>query len=140
VCPASREQTRNRSDKRTTTIEIMATTQVSPTTPWSARWSHDVPHDNAYYGKCVVGGILSCGAFIILSRLLEQRQDAKHQLMMMPLLFSVHVGFSHTSRPSCHDDPGLTHTLITPLDVVKCNMVRTITVWLVEMRSCSLNS
>jgi hypothetical protein len=26
--------------------------------------------------------------------------------------------------PSCRDDPGLTHTLITPLDVVKCNMVR----------------
>lgn len=44
---------------------------------WDARFSHPVPHDNAYYGKCMIGGILSCG---------------------------------------------LTHTLITPLDVVKCNM------------------
>jgi hypothetical protein len=139
--PTSQPRARNRSGKRTTTINIiMATKQVSPTTPWSARWSHDIPHDNAYYGKCVVGGILSCGTFIILSRLLVQRQDAKHQLMMMPLLFSVHVGFSHPSRSSCHCDPGLTHTLITPLDVVKCNMVRTITVWPMEMRSSSLNS
>jgi len=44
---------------------------------WDSRWSHPIPHDNAYYGKCVVGGILSCG---------------------------------------------ITHTAITPLDVVKCNM------------------
>jgi len=44
---------------------------------WSARWSHPVPHDNMYYGKCVIGGIISCG---------------------------------------------VTHTAITPLDVVKCNM------------------
>ena len=44
---------------------------------WDSRWSHPVPHDNLYYAKCVVGGILSCG---------------------------------------------ITHTAITPLDVVKCNM------------------
>ncbi|EQC28503.1 hypothetical protein SDRG_13831 [Saprolegnia diclina VS20] len=44
---------------------------------WDARYSHAVPHDASYYGKCMIGGILSCG---------------------------------------------LTHTLITPLDVVKCNM------------------
>ncbi|KAE8999146.1 hypothetical protein PR003_g17494 [Phytophthora rubi] len=44
---------------------------------WDARLSHDPVHDNAFYGKCMVGGILSCG---------------------------------------------LTHTGITPLDVVKCNM------------------
>lgn len=44
---------------------------------WDARLSHPVPHDTAYYGKCMIGGILSCG---------------------------------------------LTHTAITPLDVVKCNM------------------
>ncbi|TMW69496.1 hypothetical protein Poli38472_001652 [Pythium oligandrum] len=44
---------------------------------WDARYSHAVPHDNAYYGKCMIAGVLSCG---------------------------------------------LTHTAITPLDVVKCNM------------------
>ncbi|DAZ95952.1 TPA: hypothetical protein N0F65_009253 [Lagenidium giganteum] len=44
---------------------------------WDARLSHNPVHDNAYYGKCMIGGILSCG---------------------------------------------LTHTAITPLDVVKCNM------------------
>lgn len=44
---------------------------------WNSRWAHPVPHDNAYYGKCMFAGILSCGG---------------------------------------------THTLITPLDVVKCNM------------------
>jgi solute carrier family 25 (mitochondrial phosphate transporter), member 3 len=52
-------------------------TDTGGTTKWNARWAHPVPHDNMYYGKCVVGGILSCG---------------------------------------------LTHTAITPLDVVKCNM------------------
>ncbi|RLN97926.1 hypothetical protein BBJ28_00013337 [Nothophytophthora sp. Chile5] len=44
---------------------------------WDARLSHDPIHDNAYYGKCMIAGILSCG---------------------------------------------VTHTGITPLDVVKCNM------------------
>jgi solute carrier family 25 phosphate transporter 3 len=44
---------------------------------WDSRTSHAIPHDNAYYGKCMIGGILSCG---------------------------------------------ITHTLITPLDVTKCNM------------------
>ncbi|KAE8999145.1 Mitochondrial phosphate carrier protein 3 [Phytophthora rubi] len=44
---------------------------------WDARLSHDPIHDTAYYGKCMIGGVLSCG---------------------------------------------LTHTGITPLDVVKCNM------------------
>lgn len=47
------------------------------TKKWDARYSHPVPHDNAYYGKCMIGGVLSCG---------------------------------------------ITHTVITPLDVVKCNM------------------
>lgn len=28
---------------------------------WDARLTHPVPHDNAYYGKCMIGGILSCG-------------------------------------------------------------------------------
>uniref|UniRef100_A0A7S3KY42 Mitochondrial phosphate carrier protein n=1 Tax=Amphora coffeiformis TaxID=265554 RepID=A0A7S3KY42_9STRA len=59
----------------------MSTPSTSATTAskskWDARWSHPVPHDNVYYSKCVLGGILSCG---------------------------------------------LTHTAITPLDVVKCNM------------------
>ncbi|KAL3656263.1 hypothetical protein V7S43_018910 [Phytophthora oleae] len=44
---------------------------------WDARLSYDPVHDNAFYGKCMIGGILSCG---------------------------------------------ITHTGITPLDVVKCNM------------------
>lgn len=45
---------------------------------WDARFSNQpVPHDNAYYLKCMVAGIASCG---------------------------------------------ITHTLITPLDVAKCNM------------------
>lgn len=44
---------------------------------WDARYSHPIPHDNAYYAKCMLGGVLSCG---------------------------------------------ITHTVITPLDVVKCNM------------------
>lgn len=46
-------------------------------TTWDARYSHDVPHTNEYYLKCMGGGALSCG---------------------------------------------LTHTLVTPLDVTKCNM------------------
>lgn len=52
-------------------------TSIISNEPWNARWSHPVPHDNVYYGKCVLGGTLSCG---------------------------------------------ITHTAITPLDVVKCNM------------------
>jgi len=28
---------------------------------WDARYSHDIPHTNAYYLKCCLGGILSCG-------------------------------------------------------------------------------
>ncbi len=44
---------------------------------WDARYSHAVPHTNAYYGKCMIGGALACG---------------------------------------------LTHWVITPLDVSKCNM------------------
>ncbi|TMW69497.1 hypothetical protein Poli38472_001653 [Pythium oligandrum] len=28
---------------------------------WDARYSHAVPHDNAFYGKCMIGGILACG-------------------------------------------------------------------------------
>jgi len=30
--------------------------------PWNVRYTHPVPHDLAYYGKCMIGGILSCGA------------------------------------------------------------------------------
>lgn len=44
---------------------------------WDARYAGAVPHDNTYYAKCMLGGVLACG---------------------------------------------LTHTLITPLDVTKCNM------------------
>lgn len=28
---------------------------------WDARLSHAVPHDNSYYGKCMIGGALACG-------------------------------------------------------------------------------
>jgi solute carrier family 25 phosphate transporter 3 len=28
---------------------------------WDARYSHAIPHTNEYYGKCMIGGILSCG-------------------------------------------------------------------------------
>jgi len=44
---------------------------------WDSRYAGAVPHDNDYYFKCMLGGVLSCG---------------------------------------------LTHTVICPLDVVKCNM------------------
>merc|ERR1719183_3344123 len=28
---------------------------------WDARFSHEHPHDNRYYGLCCVAGVLSCG-------------------------------------------------------------------------------
>jgi solute carrier family 25 phosphate transporter 3 len=28
---------------------------------WDSRYSHAIPHTNSYYGKCMLGGILSCG-------------------------------------------------------------------------------
>jgi hypothetical protein len=45
---------------------ILPSTMTTTTKPetiktWNARWSHPIPHDNLYYGKCIVGGILSCG-------------------------------------------------------------------------------
>jgi len=55
----------------------MAATPAIAAAAWDARYAHPVPHTNAFYGKCMIAGILSCG---------------------------------------------LTHTAITPLDVVKCNM------------------
>jgi len=48
-----------------------------PQKAWNVRWSHPVPHNNMYYFKCMIAGVLSCG---------------------------------------------VTHTVICPLDVVKCNM------------------
>jgi len=51
--------------------------ETKPNEKWNARYSHPVPHDNSYYFKCMIAGVLSCG---------------------------------------------LTHTLVCPLDVVKCNM------------------
>lgn len=48
-----------------------------PEKKWDARYAGKIPHTNAYYGKCMVGGVLACG---------------------------------------------LTHAVVTPLDVVKCNM------------------
>jgi solute carrier family 25 phosphate transporter 3 len=34
---------------------------TTSTQKWDARYSHPVPHDNMYYAKCVIGGIISCG-------------------------------------------------------------------------------
>lgn len=48
-----------------------------PVRKWDARFASGIAHTPAYYGKCLVGGAIACGA---------------------------------------------THTLITPLDVLKCNM------------------
>jgi solute carrier family 25 phosphate transporter 3 len=60
--------------RRTASPSILATSAAKT---WDARLSHTPVHDNAYYAKCMVAGVLSCG---------------------------------------------VTHTAITPLDVVKCNM------------------
>lgn len=60
--------------RRSASPSILATSAAKT---WDARLSHTPIHDNAYYAKCMVAGVLSCG---------------------------------------------LTHTAITPLDVVKCNM------------------
>jgi len=30
--------------------------------PWNSRWAQPVPHDNLYYFKCMIAGVLSCGA------------------------------------------------------------------------------
>jgi len=37
--------------------EVVATSAAK----WDARYSHAIPHTNEYYGKCMIGGILSCG-------------------------------------------------------------------------------
>lgn len=60
--------------RRSASPSILATSAAAS---WDARLSHTPIHDNAYYAKCMIAGVLSCG---------------------------------------------LTHTAITPLDVVKCNM------------------
>merc|ERR1719238_259619 len=56
---------------------LVATSPSGDNKPWNARFSHPIPHDNSYYFKCMIAGVLSCG---------------------------------------------VTHTMICPLDVVKCNM------------------
>ena len=56
---------------------VLAASAAQQGAVWDSRLSHDPIHDNAYYLKCMMGGILSCG---------------------------------------------LTHTMVTPLDVAKCNM------------------
>jgi solute carrier family 25 phosphate transporter 3 len=35
---------------------------VGPTNSWNARTAGLVPHDNLYYGKCLIGGVLACGS------------------------------------------------------------------------------
>ncbi|DBA03354.1 TPA: hypothetical protein N0F65_004631 [Lagenidium giganteum] len=61
----------------TDTTRARSTILATSTKAWDARLSHNPVHDYAYYGKCMIGGVLACG---------------------------------------------LTHTAITPLDVVKSNM------------------
>uniref|UniRef100_A0A6V1NB69 Uncharacterized protein n=1 Tax=Heterosigma akashiwo TaxID=2829 RepID=A0A6V1NB69_HETAK len=39
------------------TKKVLATSAAK----WDARYSHDIPHTNTYYMKCMLGGILSCG-------------------------------------------------------------------------------
>ncbi|KAF5362085.1 hypothetical protein D9756_002443 [Leucocoprinus leucothites] len=34
---------------------------ASPSGKWDARYLGPVPHDNAYYAKCMLGGVLACG-------------------------------------------------------------------------------
>ncbi|CAN0513955.1 unnamed protein product, partial [Scytosiphon promiscuus] len=42
---------------------ILATSSSSPSADeaWDARLSHTPVHDNPYYFKCMLGGVLSCG-------------------------------------------------------------------------------
>ncbi|ETP51120.1 hypothetical protein F442_03691, partial [Phytophthora nicotianae P10297] len=63
--------------KQAPAVPVAPAVLATSATKWDARLSHNPVHDNAFYGKCMIGGILSCG---------------------------------------------ITHTGITPLDVVKCNM------------------
>lgn len=49
-----------RSDER----RILATSAAPTNEPgkkWDSRWSHNPPHTNDYYLKCMFGGVLSCG-------------------------------------------------------------------------------
>jgi len=34
---------------------------ISPSGKWDARYMGPVPHDSAYYAKCMLGGVLACG-------------------------------------------------------------------------------
>lgn len=40
---------------------MVLATSVSQDEKWDARLAHDPIHDNAYYGKCMLGGVISCG-------------------------------------------------------------------------------
>lgn len=40
---------------------MVLATSASQDEKWDARLVHDPIHDNAYYGKCMLGGVLSCG-------------------------------------------------------------------------------
>lgn len=42
-------------------VRITAASVAEPAEKWDARLSHAVPHDNSYYGKCMIGGALACG-------------------------------------------------------------------------------
>jgi solute carrier family 25 phosphate transporter 3 len=43
-------------------LATSADAQVNvPGGKWDSRWSHNPPHTNDYYGKCMIGGVLSCG-------------------------------------------------------------------------------
>jgi len=40
---------------------IVAAAPAEAAIKWDARYSHAVVHDNVYYAKCMLGGVLSCG-------------------------------------------------------------------------------
>lgn len=43
------------------TKRVLATSSALPEAKWDARLQHTPIHDNVYYAKCMLGGILSCG-------------------------------------------------------------------------------
>jgi solute carrier family 25 phosphate transporter 3 len=62
------------SSRSSYTIEHVHSTTVtlphsSLTGRWNARWAHEIPHDNAYYSKCLAGGVLSSSIRWVLTPL-----------------------------------------------------------------------
>lgn len=40
---------------------VILATSASQQEKWDVRLTHNPVHDNAYYSKCALGGVLSCG-------------------------------------------------------------------------------